>query len=94
MAVITFRLRPGRDEDIEQALAEAPVELDRSDLIRAALRAFLGITKANVPVGAEKRASGPPSPYLAADNDEAPLAKIEKADADIDADLNGLLGGF
>lgn len=93
-APITFRLRPGRDDDLIKALASIPEDLDRSDFIRAALRAFLGGTKGNVlPPGlspacgqinrVELEASGIPT-----------LVKIEKTDANIDDGLDDLLGSF
>ncbi|MBX4152319.1 hypothetical protein [Paenibacillus lautus] len=39
--VIIARLRPGKDDDIRQALQELPPYHDESDILRAALRQFL-----------------------------------------------------
>lgn len=39
--VVIARLRPGKDDDIRQALKEIPSYFDESDILRAALRQFL-----------------------------------------------------
>ncbi|WP_431785953.1 hypothetical protein [Paenibacillus lactis] len=39
--VIIARLRPGKDDDIRQALKKLPSYHDESDILRAALRQFL-----------------------------------------------------
>jgi hypothetical protein len=41
--VIHFRLRPVKDDDIKKALEMIHISRDRSDIIRAALRAFFHV---------------------------------------------------
>lgn len=48
--VISFRLRPGRDNDILKVLDAIPKSIDRSDIIRGALRAFFYPSNADVPL--------------------------------------------
>lgn len=54
---VQVRLRPGKDDDIQKALEEAvkclPEDKDRSDIIRAALRAFLLPKQTNSPATQE-----------------------------------------
>lgn len=38
---VSFRLRPGKDDDIAEALEKAAKIQDKADIIRAALRSYL-----------------------------------------------------
>lgn len=40
---VSFKLRPGRDDDIAQALARIPTYFDRSDVLRDALRQYYNL---------------------------------------------------
>jgi hypothetical protein len=56
--VIPFRLRPGRDDDIVKALGDVPEDVDRSHVIRTALRAYLGLSNAVAPYNSMTRQEG------------------------------------
>lgn len=48
--VISFRLRAGRDSDILIVLDAIPKSIDRSDIIRGALRAFFYPSNTDIPL--------------------------------------------
>lgn len=84
--IIPFRLRPGKDDDIRDALEQAAVREDRSDVIRAALRAYLLEQR-------QQQAVRPgPGPQLRPENlDDIELEVKEKDDDQLAADLDKLL---
>lgn len=77
----SFRLRPGKDDDLITALAALPKSEDKSDAIRAALRLYFRIN--------ETPQSSPPCRLI-------PLSDSKSAPTMLDADdkLNDLLGGL
>lgn len=93
--IITWALRKGKDDALAEALEgyTAKTGSDRSDVIRDALKAFLGLGGTRIPAATQKRDSGQ---IWAADSqfDAAPLVPIQKADVDIDAGLDNLLNAF
>jgi hypothetical protein len=93
MGVETFRLRPGKDDDIREALTKAIEEqkLDRSVLIRAALRAFLLQSHNFIFQRPENRQI-----ELSAEDDMGvfELERKEKDPKQLEGDLDSLLSGF
>lgn len=81
--LIPFRLRPGRDDDIAEALDQATVREDRSHVIRAALRAYL----------LEPQPVSRPQVRPEA-LDDITLEGKEKDDTQLGNDLDALLGDF
>lgn len=41
----SFRLRPGKDDDIIQSMSKLPSWQEKSDIVRAALRLYFGLDK-------------------------------------------------
>lgn len=94
MGIINFRLRPRKDADLIAVFSTIPETTDRSDVIRCALRSFFGLSNTSVPdTGGNLRVANPESNQQHIHSVHEPRKK-EKADEDLDVDLDGLLGGF
>ena len=90
--VIPFRLRPGRDSDIIEALNGIPKEIDRSEVIRSALRHYFNLTGVNTLPLPEKRTSELPREFKPITS--VNLLATEKSAEDLDADIDSLLSDF
>jgi hypothetical protein len=79
--LIPFRIRDGKDDDIDQALQQAAITTSASDVIREALRAFL--------LG---RVPGSPKIVIPINNFE--LERKEKDVNQLEGDLEKLINDF
>jgi hypothetical protein len=77
---IRFRLRSGKDDDIEEALLQAEKGIDRSDVIRCALRHYLLGEKIDI-------VKQPSTPI---EN----LQENQKTDDDVEATVDDLFDDF
>lgn len=87
--VVIARLRPGKDDDIRQALKEIPSYFDESDILRAALRQFLfgenqSLLVGNQIAGTQVRQN---EKYI----ESIPLSRIDTEDDDLDEKLDDFI---
>lgn len=92
--VITFRLRPGRDTDIINALDGIPENIDRSEEIRAALRAYYNLGNTLPPLGNESAATGITPRAAGLKIDSIELERNEKSAEELEGALDNLLFDF
>lgn len=89
--VIPFRLRKGRDDDIAAALDALPEHVDRSDVIRTALRLYFSQGNTNIPEAGKHAASGHTPAAAGLKIEGVELTKKEKSAEELDGALDDLL---
>jgi hypothetical protein len=94
IAPYTFRLRPGKDDDIETEFDRLDPRIDKADVIRAALRAYFNLGHIN-PLPIPENASQDEIRKLQQLKIEGvELERIEKSADQMDDALDNLLGDF
>lgn len=89
--IVPFRVRPGRDDDIIEALAAIP-KMDRSEAIRAALRVYFNL--GNTVQAFKGSKLDLPGSYQPLKLEGISLIEVERSADDIDDAIDNLLGDF
>jgi len=92
--VITFRLKPGRDTDIITALECIPEHIDRSDVIRAALRTYYNLSNPLVPIIQKETARDEIDRLAGVKIEGVELERKEKSAEELEGALDDLLNDF
>lgn len=91
--IISFELRPVKDDDIDKKLKEMITDgITQSDIVRTALRHYFNLNlHSNLPAPPQNSYRSTPAPQFEPQDTTVELQQIEKDDTQLDAALDDLL---